>query len=178
MGSYENPWNSFHMISSSPILPTLTIGFVFTVTAYNMSAIYVTSYLSSIWHAILDNFRPITVWGLDLLIYYQIYPGAAYGEKWISPGSYIQLSGFFVLLLGTAMYNGDLGPLTSLFGEYQAIGEGDEKPIEVAMSSPALSRSPLLRAKAMKEEEALLNKKEALKNLKSGGGARKYAQDI
>lgn len=36
---------------------------------------YVTKYLSAIWHAILDNFRPITIWVLDLYIYYSLYPG-------------------------------------------------------------------------------------------------------
>ena len=38
-------------------------------------AVYVTKYLSAIWHAILDNFRPITIWVLDLYIYYSLYPG-------------------------------------------------------------------------------------------------------
>lgn len=38
-------------------------------------AVYVTKYLSAIWHAILDNFRPITIWVLDLYIFYYLYPG-------------------------------------------------------------------------------------------------------
>lgn len=33
------------------------------VAAYNIFAVYVTHFLSSVWHAILDNFRPISVWG-------------------------------------------------------------------------------------------------------------------
>lgn len=39
-------------------------------------AVYVTKYLSAIWHAILDNFRPITIWGLDLLIFYVLLPNS------------------------------------------------------------------------------------------------------
>ena len=40
----------------------LTIFFVVTVTCYNCAVVYVTKFLSAIWHAILDNFRPITIW--------------------------------------------------------------------------------------------------------------------
>ncbi len=40
----------------------LTISFVVTVTIYNCMVVYVTKYLSAIWHAILDNFRPISIW--------------------------------------------------------------------------------------------------------------------
>jgi hypothetical protein len=40
----------------------LTISFVLTVTCYNCAVVYVTKFLSAIWHAILDNFRPITIW--------------------------------------------------------------------------------------------------------------------
>lgn len=40
----------------------LAVCFVLTVTMYNCAVVYVTKYLSAIWHAILDNFRPITIW--------------------------------------------------------------------------------------------------------------------
>ena len=33
-GCFENPWNDFYMISSSPVLPMLVIGFVLTVTGF------------------------------------------------------------------------------------------------------------------------------------------------
>lgn len=41
------------MISNSPSLQNLTLTFVITVTCYNCMAVYVTKYLSAIWHAIL-----------------------------------------------------------------------------------------------------------------------------
>ena len=164
-GCFENPWNDFYMISSSPFLPSLVIGFVLTVTTYNCSAIYVTSYLSSVWHAILDNFRPITIWGLDLFIFYQLLPGSSYGEQWLSPGSYIQLAGLFVLLTGTAIYNGNFGNF-SIFEGSDPVSEDDVDDVKtLAMSSPSISRSPLLRQKALKEEqENLLRMKKNTKN--------------
>lgn len=39
---------------------------------YNALAVLVTFMLNSVWHAILDNFRPITVWGTDLFIFYAV----------------------------------------------------------------------------------------------------------
>ena len=74
-GSYENFYDSVTMITSSKQLQTLVIGFLLTVTTYNCMAVYVTKYLSAIWHAILDNFRPITIWVLDLWIFYFFLPG-------------------------------------------------------------------------------------------------------
>lgn len=37
--------------------------------------------MSSVWHAILDNFRPISVWGADLALFYWI-THQKYGEQW------------------------------------------------------------------------------------------------
>lgn len=54
---YEDPFHAFDMIRNNSFLTTLTISFVITVTIYNCMVIYVTKYLSAIWHAILDNFR-------------------------------------------------------------------------------------------------------------------------
>jgi hypothetical protein len=61
-GSFENPYDAMAMIRNSPTLPWLIFGFAITVTVYNCMAVYVTKALSAIWHAILDNFRPITIW--------------------------------------------------------------------------------------------------------------------
>lgn len=169
MGSYENPFNSYHMIASSPALIMICIAFVLFVTCYNVSVIYVTKYLSSIWHAILDNFRPISIWMLDLCIFYYILPNSAYGEQWLNPGSWVQLAGLFVLLFGTAVYNGSV---MLCDGEYQAlVSESDSltlnvAPTSVAMSSPSLSRSPLLRAQKLKDD------------YKESKPTRRYSQDV
>ena len=80
---------------------------------YNCAAVYVTKYLSAIWHAILDNFRPITIWyvilflvcsntlyvksqalylnyyshyflrGVDLLIFYVFLPGSGESNSYL-----------------------------------------------------------------------------------------------
>jgi len=148
---YEDPWDSLAMVQDSTLLTNLVIGFVFFVTIYNCMVIYVTKYLSSIWHAILDNFRPISIWGLDLAIFYVFAPGQGFGEQWLGFASWVQLAGLFVLFLGTGIYNGSLGE----FGEeatgnraYQSIPSADDEPhgsVKVtAMDSPSMTRSPLI----------------------------------
>jgi drug/metabolite transporter (DMT)-like permease len=68
-GHFENPYDAIAMIQNSPLLFNLVICFVITVTMYNVAAVYVTKYLSAIYHAILDNFRPITIWAAGLFIH-------------------------------------------------------------------------------------------------------------
>lgn len=103
-GHFEDPWDALAMVQNNSTLRTLVIMFVLTVTIYNMAAVYVTKYLSAIWHAILDNFRPITIWGFGLLIHAS-YPG--YGEAW-TDSSWIQMLALVILLFGTAVYNGNI----------------------------------------------------------------------
>ena len=91
-GSYENFYDSVTMITSSKQLQTLVIGFVLTVTTYNCMAVYVTKYLSAIWHAILDNFRPITIWVLDLWIFYFFLPGTGTSTHPINTPCYFSTS--------------------------------------------------------------------------------------
>mmetsp|Transcript_2960 Transcript_2960/g.3101 ORF Transcript_2960/g.3101 Transcript_2960/m.3101 type:complete len:432 (+) Transcript_2960:153-1448(+) len=159
-GSFESFSDSLLMIQSNPQLQNLVLLFVITVTIYNCMAVYVTKYLSAIWHAILDNFRPITIWVLDLYIYYSLYPGTAFGEKWVNPGSYIQLGGLLVLFLGTAVYNGSIATCDN---GYESIDAGpDEKEdrsgkgyikTPMTMASPSLTRSPMIYAQARKAEQ-------------------------
>jgi hypothetical protein len=55
-----------HFLAYSCVLPRLIPSIsssLLQVACYNIFAIYVTHFLSSVWHAILDNFRPISVWG-------------------------------------------------------------------------------------------------------------------
>ena len=101
-GSYEDPFNTWAMLMHSRNIQIAFFIYFFTIFFYNLFAVLVTFQLSSVWHAILDNFRPITVWGTDLFIYYCINP--LFGEVW-TQFSYLQIVGMAVLLYGTAVYN-------------------------------------------------------------------------
>ncbi|KAL7532385.1 hypothetical protein ACHAXR_004596 [Thalassiosira sp. AJA248-18] len=118
-GSYEDPFNTWDMLMNSRNLQVAFILYFFTIFFYNLFAVLVTFMLSSVWHAILDNFRPITVWVTDLMIFYYINP--LFGEMW-TPYSYIQIAGMGVLLYGTAIYNGPNDGSLLVKGQWWAFG--------------------------------------------------------
>jgi len=118
-GSYEDPFNTWAMIVNSRNIQLAFIIYFFTIFFYNLFAVLVTFMLSSVWHAILDNFRPITVWVTDLFIFYFISP--LLGEVW-TKYSYIQIAGMAVLLYGTAIYNAPNEGSLSLEGQWWAFG--------------------------------------------------------
>lgn len=119
-GSYEDPFNTWAMFMNTSTIQIAFVLYFFAILGYNLFAVLVTFALNSIWHAILDNFRPITVWLTDLMIFYVITSGA-YGEAW-TVWSYIQLSGMFVLLFGTAIYNAPNAGSIRLEGQWYALG--------------------------------------------------------
>jgi len=106
-GSMENVWDAIVMLNNSGPLTAYFLITLVSVAAYNACAEEITGILSSIWKAILDNFRTITVWVLDLILFYSLSSGV-YGEKWEWPGSYVQLGGMLTLFFGTLVYNGSV----------------------------------------------------------------------
>lgn len=76
------------------------------VFLFNIFAIYVTYLLSSVWHAILENFRPAAIWLIDLALFYAITDGR-FGESW-TRWSWIELAGMATMIAGTAIYNGSV----------------------------------------------------------------------
>lgn len=101
-GSIENPFNTITLLKNSAEIQRVFWLYFFSVFGYNMLCALITFMLNSVWHAILDNFRPITVWGSDLYIFYMCTKSL--GEEW-TKYSYLQVFALFVLLYGTAIYN-------------------------------------------------------------------------
>jgi len=136
-GSFENMQNTITKLQDNPELVKLSAIFCVSVFVLNSFSVLVTFMLSSVWHAILDNFRPISIWATQLVIY-QVTDGA-HGEAW-TRGSYLQLAGLAVMIAGTAIYNGTITvpglPATDLLDKNSKA------------STPALSRSPLLTGNA------------------------------
>jgi len=118
-GSYEDPFNTWYMIANSKSIQIAFVIYFFSIFSYNFFAVLVTFLLNSVWHAILDNFRPITVWVTDLVIFYCFTP--ALGEPW-TVFSWVQVGGMAVLLYGTAIYNAPNAGSLSLKGQWYALG--------------------------------------------------------
>ena len=73
-GSTESPYNTYTMFTNSPEIQSIFIWYFVFIFSYNVLACLVTKMLSAIWHVILDNFRPISVWFTVLFIFYIITP--------------------------------------------------------------------------------------------------------
>jgi len=162
-GCVENFYDAYVQMCNSTSVQIVLLIFTVTVCLYNIFCIYVTYLLNSIWHAILDNFRPVSVWSTDLLLYY-VFTRGAFGESW-TMYSWIEFAGMILLFIGTAVYNGTL--VVPGF-DYSSGGEGDDiedteldgddeeigsltpsrltPTIRTAskLSSPSLTRSPLI----------------------------------
>mmetsp|Transcript_25629 Transcript_25629/g.78835 ORF Transcript_25629/g.78835 Transcript_25629/m.78835 type:complete len:466 (+) Transcript_25629:107-1504(+) len=150
----EDPRDTWAMLSNSRDIQITFFFYFVSVFSYNVLAIVVTFMLNSVWHAILDNFRPITVWVTDLVIFY-VFSSGNFGEPWAFPGSYIQLGALAVLLFGTAVYNGSVRlpyfayPDDDLaYPPAQFRASFRESPLLIRASpltaSNALTRSPLV----------------------------------
>lgn len=143
----EDPADTWVMLKNSRDIQIVFAFYFVTVFVYNFLAILVTFMLNSVWKAILDNFRPITVWASDLVIFYFFTQGQ-YGERLCFPSFYVQLAALAVLLYGTAVYNGSVRLPGLSYPE-------DVQPTEpvsilasplVVRASPALASNALLRS--------------------------------
>ncbi|KAI2502080.1 hypothetical protein MHU86_12399 [Fragilaria crotonensis] len=137
-GSYEHFGNTWHMIVHTPAIQYMFMVYFVAIFGYNIFAVLVTFLLNSIWHAILDNFRPITVWLTDMVIFYVI--DRSFGEPW-TKWSYLQLAGMIVLLYGTAVYNAPHAGSILLKGEWFSLGvdcSHDYEEIEEAIREAEL----------------------------------------
>ena len=159
-GCLENVYDSWVMTRNSGAIQLILAIFTLTVFFYNIFCIYVTYLLSSIWHAILDNFRPVSVWMTDLLLFY-VFTNHAFGERW-TYSSWVELAGMMLLFLGTAIYNGTVKvpsfdydhiddpdddesePLAASYSNHQPPSGGHGRSASIDISSPMLTRSPLV----------------------------------
>jgi len=118
-GSYEDPFNTWYMIANSTKIQIAFWVYFLSIFLYNFFAVMTTFLLNSVWHAILDNFRPITIWMVDLAIFYYITPDL--GEEW-TVYSWVQVCGMVILLYGTAIYNAPNAGSIYLEGQWYALG--------------------------------------------------------
>lgn len=139
-GVYEDLSNTLAQLSDSPTLVQLSTVFCFSVFVLNSFSVLVTFMLSSVWHAILDIFRPNSIWGAQLAIFYLGGRKSGFGEGW-NHGSYLQLVGLVVILAGTFTYNGTI-KVPGMRPTGDLLSKSDPR------ASPALTRSPLLTKNA------------------------------
>ncbi len=113
-GSLENLWNSLTILYNTPAIQVMFVLYFTSILFLNVGALLVTFILDSVWRAIFDNFRPISVWIFDLAIFYGVT--TAFGEPW-TKWCWIQLFGLCILFYGTAIYNAPNAGSIRLMGD-------------------------------------------------------------
>lgn len=116
-GKIEDYRNTIAMIQNSPDIQNIFVLYFVSVFTFNILGALITFMLNSVWHAILENFRPISVWMTDLLIFYLIT--TSYGESW-TKYSCLQVIGLLILLYGTAIYNAPNAGSIKLVGDFKS----------------------------------------------------------
>ncbi|KAH0786431.1 Integral membrane protein [Histomonas meleagridis] len=99
--SLENFIDSFIQLFSSGKVLVVCIFFILAVLFYNMFGMLVTSHSSAVNRTILEAARTLFIWIVTLIC---AYAGAGFGELWVN-WSFLELGGFFLLVLATFIYN-------------------------------------------------------------------------
>eukprot|EP00928_Gymnodinium_smaydae_P058586 TRINITY_DN41768_c0_g1_i1.p1 TRINITY_DN41768_c0_g1~~TRINITY_DN41768_c0_g1_i1.p1 ORF type:complete len:432 (+),score=53.33 TRINITY_DN41768_c0_g1_i1:56-1297(+) len=101
-GHQEDVFDTLAMISNNGTLALAILTYLFSCGTYNATGIAITGALSAVHRTMLDASRTMVIWAFDLLVH-QLDPSSPFGETW-TRYSYLQLFGFFVLVIGQGIY--------------------------------------------------------------------------
>ena len=102
--SLENFMDSFIQLFTNGKVAIVCAVFLIAVLAYNMFGMLVTSGSSAINRTIMEAARTLLIWVCMLIC---AKTDAGFGEPWVD-WSWLELSGFIVLVLSSLVYNGIL----------------------------------------------------------------------
>lgn len=88
----ESTQGAIYQISHSSPLLIAVIGSIFSIAFFNFSGVTVTKKASAVARSTIDVSRTILIWAVELFLGWNSF-------------NYLQLAGFFVLALGTMIYN-------------------------------------------------------------------------
>lgn len=95
-GRLENTPDALHQMRGNGIIPLALAGNFFSIAFFNYFGVSITKVISATTRTVLDSLRTIVVWGFSLAVAW---------ERPSARGAAIEVAGFVVLLLGTAIYN-------------------------------------------------------------------------
>jgi drug/metabolite transporter (DMT)-like permease len=104
-GIRESTSETFAMMRHRPELIYMTVGYIFVIFVLNSSGMTLTKLTNAVTKNLLDTLRTLCIWVALTFTHYVI--DDALGER-ISYWSFLQGSGFVVLVFGIAMYNSAL----------------------------------------------------------------------
>lgn len=104
-GSQENELDTIVMLKNNPMLLMVIAVYICSCAGYNFSGMCITKVLSGVHRTMLDAWRTMLVWLVDLFVHYFIDSKSAFGEQ-ITPFSSLQLFGFLIIIFGQCVYAG------------------------------------------------------------------------
>lgn len=94
----EDALDAFCQIGHQPLILLALLGNTVSIAFFNFAGISVTKEISATTRMVLDSLRTLVIWVVSLALGWEHFHG-------------LQILGFLVLLLGTALYNGLHRPL-------------------------------------------------------------------
>ncbi|XP_044025972.1 solute carrier family 35 member F6 [Siniperca chuatsi] len=94
----EDALDAFCQIGHQPLIMLALLGNTVSIAFFNFAGISVTKEISATTRMVLDSLRTLVIWAVSLALGWEQFQG-------------LQVLGFLVLLLGTALYNGLHRPL-------------------------------------------------------------------
>jgi len=89
---FENSLDAFEQIRNSYVICLGIFGYVGSIAFFNYFGVSVTKHINATTRMVLDNVRTIVIWAADLILRWEQF-------------QFMQIIGFVLLLLGTAVYN-------------------------------------------------------------------------
>eukprot|EP00026_Physarum_polycephalum_P008817 Phypoly_transcript_08918.p1 GENE.Phypoly_transcript_08918~~Phypoly_transcript_08918.p1 ORF type:complete len:380 (+),score=54.06 Phypoly_transcript_08918:171-1310(+) len=89
---FDDSLDAMYQIKNSPKLMGTLLGSIFSIAFLNFFGISVTKYLSATHRTTIDATRVVLVWVVSLVVKWETF-------------EYLQLIGFIILVLGTAIFN-------------------------------------------------------------------------
>ncbi|XP_056150745.1 solute carrier family 35 member F6 [Lampris incognitus] len=97
----EDALDAFCQIGYQPLIVLALLGNTVSIAFFNFAGISVTKEISATTRMVLDSLRTLVIWVVSLALGWETFHG-------------LQVLGFVILLLGTALYNGLHRPLLAM----------------------------------------------------------------
>lgn len=99
---HENAYDALVQISHSKSLLTFILIYLCSIAVYNFCGLSVAKKLTTIHRTLVDATTTVLIWIIEIICY---YAGAQdFGEGW-DVWSWLEVGGFFLLFLGSSIYN-------------------------------------------------------------------------
>lgn len=113
----EDALDAFCQIGNKPLILLALLGNTVSIAFFNFAGISVTKEISATTRMVLDSLRTLVIWVVSLALGWEVFHG-------------LQVLGFIVLLLGTALYNGLHRPLMARIPCCAALGGEEQSSVD------------------------------------------------